>query len=119
MNEQQAREIVRERSGSVCELCGRARATDYSHRQARSQLGDWSPENALHLCREDHANAHRFPDWAREYGVFVASHDNPADVPVRCRHGWVLLDAEGNMVRYDPPVTLPPDIAESLNYLAF
>ena len=46
-------------------------------------------------------------------------HDNPADVPVRCRHGWVLLDAEGNMVRYDPPVTLPPDIAESLNYLAF
>lgn len=82
VSEESARRIVYERAGGKCELCGR-RATEYSHRKARSQGGKWSPTNALHLCHGCHAYCHAHPEEAYEQGWFVRSTGDPAAVPVR------------------------------------
>lgn len=96
-NEKLAREIVYERSGLVCEVCGRARATDWSHRKPRSQGGLWCPTNGLHTCHPHHMLFHRHPEKSRAMGWFVSSSDDPAAAPVYTRHGRVLLHENGAM----------------------
>ena len=96
MNEKKCRVIVRERSGSVCEICSRARATEVHHRKNRSQGGQWTPENCLHLCSEHHRHITTHPQAAREQGWAVPSFRDPADVPVWvARRGYVLLTDTG------------------------
>jgi hypothetical protein len=115
--------IVHERSGRVCERCGRARATSVHHRQKRSQQGDHRPANLVHLCGDGTTGCHGWvehcPEQARETGYQVDSHQDPSDVPIRTRHGLVLLDDEGGMSAVARPVSLPADLTESLALLDF
>lgn len=98
VSEDAARQLTYQRAGGRCELCG-GPPTDYSHRKPRSQGGTWSPVNALHLCHVCHAYCHAHPEEARDQGWFVASHQNPADVPAHLSMwlgtGWFLLSDWG------------------------
>lgn len=103
--EKEARRLVRERSGGICEICGAARATNYQHRQNRSQAGAWSASNGLDVCGSgttgDHGYIHAHPAESYERGWSVHSWDNPAEVPVQTALGWVLLDNEGGRTAVD------------------
>lgn len=97
--ESEARRLVRERSGGVCEVCGAQRATNYQHRKNRSQGGQWSASNGLDVCGSgttgDHGYIHAHPAESYERGWSVKGAYDPAEVPVQTRHGLVLLDDEG------------------------
>jgi hypothetical protein len=88
--EREARRIVRERSGGVCECCGEARAIDWSHRKARSQGGEWCASNGLDLCRQCHADVTSVSgeqrDYALETGVILERHQDPWETPVNTPH---------------------------------
>ena len=103
--EKEARRLVRERSGGICEICGAARATNYQHRQNRSQAGVWSASNGLDVCGSgttgDHGYIHAHPAESYERGWSVHSWDNPAEVPVQTALGWVLLDNDGGRTAVD------------------
>ena len=84
-----ARRAVAARSGGVCEACGAAAASHVHHRKLRSQGGDNSPENLLHLCAGPggcHGRIHASPLRSYELGLLVRSTDDPATVAVK---GWV------------------------------
>ena len=98
MNERKARAILYERSNHVCELCGRARATEAHHRKNRSQGGLWSADNLLHVCHSCHVHVTTHPASAREQGWAVRSTANPAEVPVwLAGRGWHHLQADGSV----------------------
>lgn len=97
MNEKQARSLVYARSGGICEACGSARATDYAHRKARSQGGEWSPVNALHVCHVDHMIQHANPNMAAANGWMVRSWADPAIIPARLARGLVFLNEDGTV----------------------
>ena len=98
MNEKKARAIVYERSGHVCEMCSRARATEAHHRKNRSQGGLWSPENLLHLCPSCHRHVGLNPAASRDQGWSVGRNFNPAEVPVWIAgRGRVFLTADGGI----------------------
>lgn len=100
--ETRARAAVRRRSGGRCEGCPAAVATDYSHRQARSQGGAWCPSNALHLCRACHAWAHSGPEMARSVGWMVRRSEDPAVIPALLHgRGWVLLHPDGTSTQIE------------------
>lgn len=102
-SETQARQIVRQRSNGVCEVCAAARATDYQHRKNRSQGGRWAPSAALDCCHACHMRMHREVLEAVRHGWTVQSHSEPADTPVWIRpwlgSGWYLLADDGT---YNP-----------------
>lgn len=118
-DEKRARAIIDERSQEVCEICGQARATDWSHRKARSQGGLWCPTNGLDACRRCHSFAHDNPNWAKARGIFVEPHADPATVPARTRHGLVLLHEDGTMTAAPDRTPLPADVAATLAMLDF
>ena len=74
--EQLARQIVRDRAGGICEGCGKAPATDWSHRVAEGQGGPWDAANGLHLCHSDHMWGHTEPLAARKLGWLLLSTDD-------------------------------------------
>lgn len=93
-----ARRIVAERSHGLCEGCGRAKATDWSHRKAEGQGGPWCPSNGMHLCRGCHSWAHANPAAARSVGWHVLSGHNYQTTPALIsRRGWVLLSPAGDI----------------------
>ena len=103
--EREARAVVASRSHGWCELgCGR-RATDASHRLARSHGGPWSADNIIHLCRADHAGLHANPRAAVAAGLHLRSHQDPAAEPVwmavaggcdlLTESRWVVLAQDG------------------------
>lgn len=101
--ERRARKLVRARSGGVCEICGRARASNFQHRQNRSQSGAWTAENGLDACGTGttgcHGRIHAFPSVAYERGWSVRSGHDPADVPVwLAGRGWSFLTPDGDVV---------------------
>lgn len=100
--EREARRIVRARSGGVCEVCGRERATNFQHRQNRSQLGDWTASNGLDVCGTGttgcHGRIHQNPRISYERGWSVRSTASPAVTPVwLASRGWSLLDDAGGV----------------------
>lgn len=100
MNEKEARRLVYDRSGRVCEVCGRARATNWHHRKNASQGGLWCPSNGLHLCGSGTTGCHGKitvnPRIARERGWSVPSWGDPGETPVWVAgRGWVLLKDDG------------------------
>ncbi|WP_051393065.1 hypothetical protein [Glycomyces arizonensis] len=99
MSEKRARQLVRERSGGVCEVCGAARATNYQHRKNRSQGGPWSAANGLDVCGSGttgcHGYIHAHPDEACLKGWSVRSWDDEHAIPVQTHMGPLLLDDEG------------------------
>lgn len=101
--ERLARKLVRARSGDVCEGCGQARATNWSHRIAKGQGGPWCPSNGLHLCGSGTTGCHGFiedePTVARDQrGWRLKPTDDPLTSPaLHWLHGWVLLDPDGSL----------------------
>lgn len=99
MNEKKARQIVRERSGGVCERCFAVPAAEWHHRKNRSQLGRWTPANGLHLCSPCHRWITEHPRAAYGCGWAVKSVYDPAEVPVLIGEAfgprWVFLDDDG------------------------
>lgn len=96
MNINKARALVAQRSSGLCEMCRRAEATDWHHRKNRSQGGEWTPSNGLHLCRNCHRVVTEQPYAARRWGWAVPRSSDPVLVPVRLLHlGWVYLDDQG------------------------
>lgn len=101
--EKLARHLVRERSGDVCEGCGRARATNWAHRVARSQGGKWCPANGMHLCGSGTTGCHGWatahPNDANAAGWCLRSYQDPETEPVwTAVRGWVLLRPDGSVV---------------------
>lgn len=95
--ERDARAVVWARSGGICEACGHELATDMHHRKNRSQGGQWSPDNLLHLCRREHQMVTVNPGLARGRGWSVLSTDDPARVPAwLAGRGWHYLAADGS-----------------------
>lgn len=101
--EKDGKKVARARSGRLCEACGMRDAFDWQHRKNRAQMGTWSPENGLDVCRPCHSWIHGHardggPNAARALGWTVWSHEDPAVVPVRRRGYWVLLAEDGLIV---------------------
>ena len=99
------RDILRGRSGGMCEICGIAPATNWHHRKNRSQGGKDDLANALHLDGSGttgcHGHVTDHPAEAYEKGWSVRSGFNPADVPVLLAGRWVLLTNSGHI--FTPP----------------
>jgi hypothetical protein len=99
-DEQEARRLVRERSGGICERCAAARATNFQHRQARGQGGPWTASNGLDVCGSGttgcHGYMHAHPAESYERGWSVHSWDDPAEVPVLTAQGWMQLNDDGS-----------------------
>ena len=91
-----------ERSCGACEICFWYNATNWHHRKNRSQGGDNSLSNAMHLCGSGTTGCHGMvtenPALAYENGWSVRSGHDPAAVPV-LRHGsdWVVFDNGGGV----------------------
>ncbi|MCW2902236.1 MAG: hypothetical protein JWO67_4501 [Streptosporangiaceae bacterium] len=71
-----------ERSGLVCERCGRAHATEVHHRKNRSQGGTWALSNLMDLCSPCHLEVTAFKTIALEQGWSVLREQDPAHEPV-------------------------------------
>lgn len=100
--ERVGRKLTAQRSGSRCEVCLRARATDVHHRKNRSQGGTWDAANLMHLCHLCHGVITNNPRVAITQGWTVPSHRDPADVPVWLGdHGWTFLSADGSVEQAD------------------
>jgi len=92
--ERATREAVVGRSNNICEYCASFRATDCHHRKSRGVGGKWHPANIIHLCRFCHARATANPEEARESGLIVESHQDPATVRVVRRNGSTFFLAD-------------------------
>ncbi|OQO89904.1 hypothetical protein B1813_18865 [Saccharomonospora piscinae] len=103
MKEKQARRIVRERSGDVCEVqlpgC-QGRAREWHHRRNRSQGGPWAPSNGLHLCHPCHRWITEHPAESYDEGWMVPSWDDWEVIPVKTWHGYVLLGDDGELTNH-------------------
>lgn len=94
--EKDGRDVVRARSGGVCEACGDRRAAHWHHRKNRSQLGEWDPRNGMHVCVPCHAWIGDFPTSAGVLGWHLESHQDPTVEPLRYRGRWVVLGADSS-----------------------
>lgn len=98
--EKDARLLVRQRSGGICEVCGVRPATNFQHRKNRSQGGTWSAANGLDVCGSGttgcHGAIHHSPKNAYAAGWSVHSTGDEATVPVKTHYGLVLLDNNGS-----------------------
>jgi 5-methylcytosine-specific restriction endonuclease McrA len=105
-DERRARDLVYERSGSICEVCSAARAQHWHHRLDRSLGGKWQASNGIHACPPCHLHVTspygERREVCRRNGWVLETHETPALVPVLIRHGyifdWYLLDDEGGLV---------------------
>jgi hypothetical protein len=86
------------RSGGVCEGCGKREASDIHHRQFKSRGGKDIVQNAILLCGWGnnanegwcHGRAHNDPGAVID-GWTVASWDDPKSKPVMYRGQWAYL----------------------------
>lgn len=93
------------RSGGCCEMCGDILEghSERAHRVRRRDGGD-RLANLLLLHPFCHAWTHAHPVEAGALGLILATHQDPAAVPVWHRAtGWVLLDDNGNTIPTDDP----------------
>lgn len=97
--EKDCREVVKNRSGGLCEICGKRSATDMAHRVGAGQNGKWMPANILHACRFCHSYNHDNPKNSYDHGWHLQSHLNPLKEPVLLVENgvkkWFLLDNKG------------------------
>lgn len=99
------RKVIARRSGDICELCGRRRATNYHHRLRAGQGGREHAGNGLHLCGSGttgcHGAVHRNPQRSYANGWLVRSGVDPLLMPVwlMTGHGerYVQLGDSGGM----------------------
>lgn len=99
--ERACRKIVRERSREVCEVCGRAPATNMHHRKKAGRK--WTPSNVLHVCGMGnvsgcHGRIESFPDPAKEQGWWLLPIQDPAHSRVwLAGRGYCLLADTGEI----------------------
>ena len=78
----EVRDRVRARSRGVCEMCVDAPGTNFHHRLRRSQGGQDSDENLLHLCGSGttgcHGYIHANPSWSYLHGALLKRGQDPA-----------------------------------------
>lgn len=102
MSEAKCRKVVRERSGEICEICGKKRAAQMHHRRNRSQSGKWEAANILHICLDDHVWIGLNIAAAERNGWTIqGTQAIPAKTPVRRRGERVFLYDDGRVVRED------------------
>lgn len=109
MSQAEARRLVRERSGGMCEVCGAARATNYQHRKGKahcSPLELWIPSNGLDVCGHGntsgcHGLIHQNPTAAIANGWTVPSWGDPRTAPVYRLSQRVLLHDDGSFEPYE------------------
>lgn len=101
--EKAAKGIVRARSNGVCEICGQARATNFSHRLAKGHGGPWLASNGLDACGHGNYSGchgerlHQRPTEAERAGWLVRSGHDFRTIPVQ--HAWlglVFLNDDGS-----------------------
>jgi hypothetical protein len=101
------RRTVENRSGGICEGCGRRPATDIHHRKYKSRGGTHDVENLFALCGGpggmaggNHSGCHGVAHSAEghELGWSVHSWSDPAVVPVLYRGVMRRLTADGKAV---------------------
>lgn len=74
------RRALAARSGGVCERCGCQPAVHAHHRQKRSQGGEHTVANLVHLCVVCHDAVHRAGESAYRTGWLVPRGVDPATV---------------------------------------
>lgn len=104
----EARKLVKLRSGGLCEIrmvgCF-GDGTDWHHRKLRSQGGPWHVQNGLQACRFCHGCVTNTNGRRREYeenGWLVPRHGDFATTEVLLWHNgrqdWFLLLSDGSAV---------------------
>jgi 5-methylcytosine-specific restriction protein A len=103
----EVRQLIRERSGGVCEIqavCqGRAASTwQIHHRRPRGMGGTKRPETnqaacGLGVCGDCHRLAESQREMALANGWLVRQNQTPATIPLLYRHRWCLLDNDGGV----------------------
>lgn len=85
MNIASQRKALAGRSNGICEVCGRASATNAQHRKNRSQGGSWDLSNLLHVCGSGttgcHGLIHANPLKSYANGWSIRQALTPADMP--------------------------------------
>jgi hypothetical protein len=103
-----AKAVVRARSGGVCEICGVARAENFSHRLAKGHGGPWLASNGLDACGWGNYSGchgervHQQPTEAEQAGWLVRSGHDFRTIPVQ--HAWlglVLLHDNGSTTPFE------------------
>jgi hypothetical protein len=87
IGEARGRRLVKDRSGALCEICGKNPAKHWHHRQSTDDGGTWAPSNGMHICI---ACRRRVADRKPHYylvGWCVREDCDPALVPVAINHG--------------------------------
>jgi 5-methylcytosine-specific restriction protein A len=99
-----ARQVLIDRSGGMCEICGMAPPADAHHRRPRSAGGTRRadanlPSNGLMLCRDCHSLVESRREFALDRGWLVRQGQSPADVPLVYQGNWALLGDDGFVFR--------------------
>lgn len=76
------RRAVKARSDGSCEACGMSGADHMHHRQLRSQGGQHTAENLLHVHHGCHEDIHANPARSYRLGHMVRRGVDPGSVPV-------------------------------------
>lgn len=109
------RQLLAERSGGVCEVCARRRATEASHRRPRGMGGTsikarHLAASLLHLCHDCHQGPHgieRDREHAKSMGWLLGPLDSPTETPVwlatKYGTGWWMLDDDGCYTACETP----------------
>lgn len=95
-------EIVAERASGFCEIMNResgcnGRAEHMHHRQLRSQGGEHTVSNLVHICAACHYWIHNNTGASYDVGWLVRSTREPESMPFFRRGGAVILMPDGEM----------------------
>ncbi len=101
------RDLIFDRAGDYCEICGADRPEQAHHRRGRGmgstkRLDSNTASNGLGISAACHTMVESRRNLALDRGWLVRQNHSPADVPV-LRHGtdWVLLTDAGGV--FVPP----------------
>lgn len=105
---EKTRNVIRERAGGRCELCGVGVSMgQIHHRQARGMGGTVrvearSPANGLYLDMKCHERIERNRSEAYENGWLVHKWESSEERPVKMFDGWYMLAGDGSLERLSP-----------------
>ena len=95
-------ELVRDRAGGICEICGWAESQQLHHRKARGRGGSRdplinAPSNLVFICYPCHASVESQRVKAINEGHLISqfNRDTADCIPVLYRGTWRVLNNEG------------------------
>lgn len=100
--EHATRQLVAERSGGWCEICGVMRSESIHHRRNQSQGGPWTASNCVAACGDGTRKCHGWvtthPADAAAEGWHLRHGEDPLEVAIISGlHGPVLLADDGSI----------------------